>query len=84
MEKFCKNCEYWKNNQRELEFSDTFGFCMNDLRSDFEGPMQIKTVPHEAFSNIHHEHLNQDGSLMEHKYELATASSFGCIHFKSR
>ena len=78
MTKNCKNCEHWKNNQRELDYSFDFGNCTLGLTSDYEDELMVKIIPHDAFTNINHNSLDSDGKLKPYQFELCTFKSFGC------
>ena len=84
MTKECKNCEHWKTNQRELDYSLEFGNCSNGLISDYEDTLMIKIVPHDAFTNVNHDSLDSDGKLRCYQFEFCTNKSFGCNKWEKK
>lgn len=81
MKKICENCFYWKNNQREIHYSQNVGFCGHDPYTD-DGELLIGCFPHDSWDKIPHELLNNEGLLKSHFSEIVTHKTYCCNHWE--
>lgn len=84
----CKNCEHWRTKQRDLNYSEFNGFCVNDafafntndglLMAVFD----TENIP-KKFNPVHEIETNSK-SLNQNKqrYLIVTDERFGCNKFK--
>lgn len=73
----CKTCKFWKNKQRDLDYSAEYGICTG--LKEYGDESQVKIKPHEEFNlTVAYKYSNADETLKEHEYELCTYKNFGC------
>jgi len=80
----CKKCLHWHNNQKILEYRENYGICEGGLQEDWDENAVIKILIHMPYERVEEGTLNQDSSVMGHKFDLGTHESFGCNKFEKR
>ncbi len=85
----CATCQHFKSGQRELNYWDTTGFCVNDKFSfntndgrligvyDSENEKDITKVTGNPSHDI--ETLDFRHSIKKSRYKLQVTEDFGCI-----
>lgn len=88
-DRICKNCGYWKNDQRELNYIEDIGFCVNDKFKyntldgrkvgvyDKENKKAVEGNPTHNF-----ESAKSIFGINFERYILQTQEEFGCNCFK--
>lgn len=89
----CKNCTHWKNRQRELNYWDSTGFCLNP-KFNFNtndgrliGVVDLDNIRNrtKVIGNCSHDfETGQYGNINHSRYLLATEEEFGCNYFDKR
>lgn len=87
----CKNCVFWKNNQRELNYSDSTGICLspgnnfNINTGRIVGVLDMQNLKNRATvsGNCSHDLESVEssiiiGKIQPSRYLLATDETFGC------
>ena len=95
MEKTCRNCIHWENNQRLLNYWDSLGFCVNPdfsfggRRTDgrMVGVIDLKNEKprNQITGNPAHDFESIDRLTNEtaiSRYLLQTDENFGCVFFE--
>lgn len=81
----CKDCKFWRNKQRELEYSEKYGFCCNEIQMEAESyEEKFKILVHDAYTHVTHDLLETQGTLKSYKCELALHKDYGCIFWESK
>jgi len=91
----CKNCRFWKNRQRELEYTKVYGFCVthkNAFKTTVTGDVRVLDRYHPQPAGVFpaaqvetvKDQSPQIGVPIKSQYSLVTEEDFGCIHFESQ
>ncbi len=79
MEK-CINCEFWRNNQRDLNYLPDWGICEGDLQQEWEGPKLIKI---HAKHHYHEDLVDEtEGTIKPFSMLFCTNKDFGCVKWE--
>ena len=74
----CKNCRYWHNKQRVVNYVEKYGIC-EGIPAAWEEGQDLQIMPHEElYLQQLGKHVNDDHSLKEYEYDIITYESFGC------
>ena len=74
----CKECKYWYNRQRDLDYSGDYGICEFDI--GLNEPDSYRVLLHPSIRmGLSDEYLNYDNTLKYYSYTFATHKDFGCI-----
>ena len=92
MKKTCKNCKHWKNKQRELNYWDDNGFCVNpELAFDTQDGRLAGVFDTENHKGKHvdgnpsHDFESREScQVKQSRYLLTTNAEFGCNKFEAK
>lgn len=91
----CKKCEWWRNQQAELGYTEFRGICtsprrkFNSSSNDDVRVMDRRNIPAPPNTSGTHEFEHQNdqvpiGQRNARRYCLVTGPDFGCTHYESK
>ena len=86
--RFCKTCYWWKNEQSELDYRTSYGFCIHNLHKfNTDDGLNITVLDRNNIKpkGIHtHEFENQQAyqHIETSRYCLVTSEDYGCINYE--
>jgi hypothetical protein len=88
--KICANCDFWKTNQAELDYSKYYGICIcwrwkfvttdnTDIRVLDRGNLSTKYMKVHTFENQCKD-APKIGDVEKSRYCFVTNEDFGCVN----
>ena len=84
MKKLCKFCKHWKNEQRELDYNEKYGFCDQVIDLENNCSFKFKLFVHNIYEKVDNDSIDSDNTLKYYKSELVAHENFGCIFFEEK
>jgi len=87
-ENTCKTCKHWKNEQRDLNYYDEIGFCINPkFKFETTNGRMVGIFDTENKTNVignpAHDFESKSTNVNKSQYLLQTSVLFGCNYHKS-